>query len=626
LPDSSSGEKVGAMTTEYDKPESSEPLNRSESAGAPNDMLEAALTYSNRGWRVFPLWECRGGACTCRDSTACSRPGKHPRTSNGVNDATTDESQIRVWWREWSTANVGIATGSAGGIFVVDIDGEKGNTSWAELTKKNFVLPRTPESRTGRGSHLYFRYPASARIGSFSNPDLQIDVRGEGGYVVAPPSVHESGKPYAWVVAPDQAALIDAPEWLIREIETWSTRGSAPAGMADRSRVGAGNRNSHLHVLGSAMRGRGASDGAVRQALLAENQSLDPPLVPTEVGRTIEQVLSYAPGAPVAADPLPDPGFLADVVDAEAFNSLEFQTRPSILGSGLLGQGELAILYGQPGTNKSFLTLYLAVAVATGSAWFGQPTSQTNVGVISLELPGALLRDRIRVVVGTNPMPRTLFPIARESVRGSFDVTNEHVLSRIINFCKERSLGLLILDPLSRIHTRDENAAQEMGAVLNALRRLSLETTTSVLLVHHEGKQSRNHSGSGDLAALRGSARLESDPTLLMRMVRHGPHERGLRFVKSNFAALPEDVFLLEDPATGGLSISERKLRGREQGDANRERVRQAVIAAGKVTLRDLVSRLDLCQNTVRDHLKGLEALYDRSDHSWRLQQEGEAA
>jgi archaellum biogenesis ATPase FlaH len=614
------------MTTESDEPGNTEPPTGDAGAGASNALLEAALSYAKRGWSVLPLWECKEGVCACRDGTACGRPGKHPRISGWVKEATADESQIHEWWKSWPNANVGIATGKESGIFVIDRDGDVGSASLLKLIKEHGELPRSPESRTGEGSHRFFRYPASVRIGSFSNSNLKIDVRGDGGYVVAPPSVHQNGKQYEWVVAPEDLEPADAPDWLIREIETWSAQGRARAGAADQLRVGEGGRNTHLHGLGSVMRGRGASDETVRVALVAENQDLDLPLDNDEVERTVSSILTYERGASVDAAPLPDPGFLTGVVDAQAFSRQNFQTRPSILGEGLLGQGELGILYGQPGTNKSFLMLYLAVAVATGEAWFGQTTSQTNVGVISLEVPGAVLQRRLRVVGGAELT--TLFPIPRETAGVSFDVTSRHVLSKIIDMCKELHLGLLVLDPLSRIHTRDENAALEMGAVLNALQRLSQETRTSVLVVHHEGKQGRTTSGSGDLAALRGSARLESDPTLLMRMVRLGDHERVLRFVKSNFAQLPEDVFLQEDPATGGLSVTVRRLRGREQGNANRELVRQALntVGAAGITLRDLRTPTGLSENALRDHLHDLGASFDRADLRWRLPQGGAAA
>src|SRR4051794_7912570 len=92
---------------------------------APNqtdDLLNAALDYAARGWPVLPLWEPRGvGVCAC--GAGCQRVGKHPRTAHGVGDATTDPEQIRAWWQEWPTTNIGIATGRASGLLVVDVDG-----------------------------------------------------------------------------------------------------------------------------------------------------------------------------------------------------------------------------------------------------------------------------------------------------------------------------------------------------------------------------------------------------------------------------------------------------------------------------------------------------------------------
>jgi hypothetical protein len=177
--------------------------------------LDFALSYAEAGWAVMPLWWAVEGVCACREGAACRRPAKHPRCSGGLASATTEPSIIREWWRRWPEANVGVATGSrSGGLWVLDVDGAQGGRTLVELVATHGHIGWTLEVHTGGGgAHFYFDgsalpgVPTSAgRLG----PGL--DVRGEGGYVVAPPSIHASGYAYQWCNGRD---VEPAPPWLV---------------------------------------------------------------------------------------------------------------------------------------------------------------------------------------------------------------------------------------------------------------------------------------------------------------------------------------------------------------------------------------------------------------------------
>jgi hypothetical protein len=163
-------------------------------------MMEAALTLAARGKTVFPV----------------QPRGKIPLTSHGCKDASTDPAIVRSWWTTWPTANIGLATGPASGVFVLDIDGLEGEASLKALEMEHGHLPPTVEAITGGGGrHLFFRWPAGMEISnSAGRLGLGLDVRGRGGYVVAPPSIHPSGKGYAWSVDAVQEPA-DAPRWLL---------------------------------------------------------------------------------------------------------------------------------------------------------------------------------------------------------------------------------------------------------------------------------------------------------------------------------------------------------------------------------------------------------------------------
>ena len=170
-------------------------------APRPSTLLDWALAYASYGLRVFPLHSVREGQCSC-GSNCGKNAAKHPRVNGGFKVATTDTEQIKAWWSKWPTANIGISTGRASRLVVFDIDGTQGLTTLRTLTTRNGSLPRTPTVKTARGWHIWFRYPESALAISCSASD-GLDVRGDGGYCVAPPSVHAAGHVYQWCEADD---------------------------------------------------------------------------------------------------------------------------------------------------------------------------------------------------------------------------------------------------------------------------------------------------------------------------------------------------------------------------------------------------------------------------------------
>ncbi|MBE7507977.1 MAG: bifunctional DNA primase/polymerase [Planctomycetia bacterium] len=164
-------------------------------------MLPYALEYAARGWPVFPLHEAHNGACTCGKSN-CKSIAKHPRTPNGVRDATVDEAKILQWFKQWPTANIGIATGAESGIGVIDIDPRHGgDANITALEKTCGPLPATVTVKTGSdGRHGYFQHHGGEiRNARDIGGARGVDVRGDGGYVVAPPSIHANGNRYEWI-------------------------------------------------------------------------------------------------------------------------------------------------------------------------------------------------------------------------------------------------------------------------------------------------------------------------------------------------------------------------------------------------------------------------------------------
>jgi putative DNA primase/helicase len=182
-----------------------------------NDMSlrDAAVAFARDGFRVFPAHTIRNGACTCGGAKGCS-PGKHPiggLVPRGVLNASSDPDVVTRWWGEVPDANIGIATGSGSNLVVLDVDGPVGEATLAEIEYTYGSLPPTRQVKTGKGRHLYFRRPTGAtKIKSIARKPLGLDVRADGGYVIAPPSIHESGHRYVLDCASE---LAECPPWVV---------------------------------------------------------------------------------------------------------------------------------------------------------------------------------------------------------------------------------------------------------------------------------------------------------------------------------------------------------------------------------------------------------------------------
>ncbi len=194
-------------------------------------MIDAALNYARRGWPVLPLHTVSDGRCSCgRDD--CGSPGKHPRTAHGVKDATTDEGRIRAWWSRWPEANVAVPTG-AETFVALDLDRRDDGTDGVEVAKAlHGWEPEGPLQRTGGGGlqalYAHPGTPVSSKTGLLDG----VDVKGDGGYVVVPPSRHASGARYEWVEEPD-CTLPPLPDWVAEAVLKEPSKVESPP--ADRT-------------------------------------------------------------------------------------------------------------------------------------------------------------------------------------------------------------------------------------------------------------------------------------------------------------------------------------------------------------------------------------------------------
>lgn len=260
----------------------------------------AASIYASRfNWLVLPLHSIiNNGKCTCNNAN-CSSPGKHPRTQNGVKCGSKDSCVILKWWQKWPDANIGIATGEASGFYALDVDPRHcGESSLSELEGKYGKLPATVEAITGsNGRHILFEYPKAMRISNKVGIRPGLDIRGEGGYIVVAPSVHMSGKLYAWEQSsrPGEVAIADAPEWLLNIFKT-----NEPKSISQttnkwhelvREGVGEGQRNATIASFAGHLMRNFVNPYVVLELLVAWNATkCIPPLTTAEILAIVESI------------------------------------------------------------------------------------------------------------------------------------------------------------------------------------------------------------------------------------------------------------------------------------------------------------------------------------------------
>ncbi len=493
------------------------------------DCLKFALFYASNNYRVLPLHAVLADqSCSCENPN-CTSVGKHPLTSSGVKDATRSPARIREWWRRYPFANVGIATGQ--GLLVIDIDPRHDGS--LEALKTSIVLPETATVQTGGGGwHLYFVYKKSQyevrnSAGKLANG---IDIRGEGGYVVAPPSNHVQGS-YHWGerrtpasasellltrlgarppsatptvqrkaatqmeltahIPPAQPHQV-APSPAKPATPTPEQVAPSPAKPATRapeqvSGIPEGKRNTTLLRWSGSLRHWGASEETIVQVLQITNQACcHPPIGAEEVRAIARSACNYEPAGQQEKLALPDPGArttgLYDIKSAAIIVDQNLP-EPSWAIPGFLPEG-VTLLAGKPKMGKSWLALALANDIALGKPALGRlSTTQGAVLYLGLEDSERRVKDRlIKILEGEKP-PVGLtwggyWPALQPDGLYDLEVWLQHT----------PTARMIVIATLARVRPPGPTGGSvyaEDYAIITPLKRLAETYHVSILLVHH---------------------------------------------------------------------------------------------------------------------------------------------
>lgn len=550
--------------------------------------LGAALRYAERGIRVLPLHTPQGNGCSC-GKPDCPSPGKHPRTPNGVKDATTDPDAIRHWWTKWPDANIGLATGAESDIVVVDADGDAGLESLQTL-RLLYDLNRVPEVLTGSGGrHLYFRHPGGTfknRV-KFSSAYPGLDTRGDGGYVVAPPSLHASGVRYSWLEGegskppPFPRGFTE----IFEEPAEESHNGSSDLDLLLKpSSVPKGTRNDFLTREAGRLVRAGYRGGRLLGVLTAMNEyACVPPLPPREVEAIVQSSRDWDGGAG-DFDEIP-PEVLEQFTNPKSLLELPDPEPPAFIIRELLPDGHYIVVYGGSGVGKSTLGLLVALEVALGEGTTFEVDDSGPILWISEEDDYGVFRNRIEALCEGMRYPKDkvlsrIFPLTHTGLR----LDNPNWVDRLNETVENVDPKVIILDPWSDFFTGEENSNDVARALRRVLRRLA-QAGRAVVVVHHEGKNSeatgmaRARGAGALLDGARAAFRVSASKTAQARQL--GIH---ITCTKMSRAAKPDPFELRftisEDPLAPGTwtSATVERMGHRELEDEQRNILADEVV------------------------------------------------
>lgn len=429
-----------------------------------NELRDKALDYAEiLSWPVFPV----------------KQTGKTPATKNGFLDATTDNIKIFNWW-ESEPYNIGLPTGKESSVIVIDVDYNKSGAIW--LDENINELPKTVWSKTGNGEHIFFRYQEGIK-NSTGKLSPGVDVRGEGGYVILPPSKHVEGL-YEWTNSPFDYVLSELPGWLSSQLMIVKDK---PKPDIDNIVI-EGERNAVLTAMGGRLRRMGLNETEIFHALLEINKVRCVPLLEIPEVRNIAKSLSrYKPEEPFQMW-IPPPRKL------DKINWKETPKDPEWFIDGLIAKGDIVLLVGEPEAQKSWLALSLAKTVAHDElSWLGMAVdSDRPVIYVDEENHKTEIWRRLqRLGFDKKAYGEYLHYYSNQRVRLDKDP------AVLYNIVKESKPSLVILDSLIRFHTANEQNNVAMAELFNnGIMPLSRELGATVMLLHHVVKGDSDASGN----------------------------------------------------------------------------------------------------------------------------------
>lgn len=469
----------------------------------PSAVVEAALEYAARGKPVFP----------------CA-PDKRPLTPHGFQDATTDATTIREWWRRWPGALIGMPTGRASRIVVIDCDvgnGIDGAEAYESLAAPYGGIEHTVMALTPSGGlHFYLEAPEQEVRNSASRLALGVDVRGEGGYVIVPPSRLPDGRCYEWEASnPPKPGPM--PAWLLRMAGTHIR--PEPVATPVDGKVVSGQRNAYLASYAGRMARAGFSRQQIREAVRAENARVcNPPLTQYELERTIDKStdtwVRRAAEDGVRPVGVPEGGENDASTWPNAIDLTVLSTRdpkePEFIVEDWLPVGYATLLAGHGGVGKSGIALYLAVCNALGLDFFGLRVKARRVLYLSCEDREEVLHWRLSRICAHLGIELSqlsgkldiLDLVGRETILWERDPRTGETETEAARELRARiardGIEVLYVDGVSDTYGGNENARPEVKRFVNMLVGMVPPDTGAVVMIGHVAKPAAHASSTSE--------------------------------------------------------------------------------------------------------------------------------
>lgn len=468
--------------------------------------LDAAKSLAEQGMAVFPIIHGK----------------KIPATPHGFHDATKDHEKINALFHR-RQCNIGIKTGAESGVIVIDDDAYKNNGQSIPLLEARLgKLPVTRMAKTRAGGvHYFFKHPGpTVRIkcsaGSLANA---VDIKADGGYVVAAPSWVESDDKgpaghYEWI---NNAPIADLPEKWLNRLQHNSERSDSRAVIAswkpsqntinilgncffppEKVKDGDGRESTILRYA-ARLRAQGFDQPQIDEMLLEYNErSIEPPL---DIDVVLDRSRRYATwiqkDAPDRAELDLTGGFIG-------VSSSPPLPRNWVL-EGILISGKSAVLAGFGGVSKTQFCIHLAISIATGKPYMGRPVNAGSAMLLLGEEDDAEIARRVNAVVRYENLTTTDQNMIAHNIRGFGLVGQDIRLSsksaksiqetgstqKIIDAAKALgNVRVIVLDHAGLVHGGDFNAREDAAFTMRLVNHIAQETGAAVILLAHSPKAS----------------------------------------------------------------------------------------------------------------------------------------
>lgn len=455
-------------------------------------MKDHALYYARLGLAVFPI-----------------KPrSKHPLTSHGFKDASKDQQQIEEWWSRWPSANIGIATGQAsGGLVVIDLDVDKekgldGRVTLREWEAEHGKLPdNTWLAITGRGGYHYF-YRDTVIVKNRTGIYEGVDIRGNGGYIVAPPSIHPNGRAYEWEQDPMLYPLAEANgtvrDFLFPAPESWDQQT-----LEMSNQIPSGERTTAMVKLVCSQQAKGLSDEAIRAAVRAENEAkCIPPLTDQELETEVFPALTrYQKGTAPYQDkdfskrsnwnvqpPDKKPGLTVICLNDIEERETEWIWKPRI------PKAKVTLVQGAPGCSKTTLLCRIIADLTTGRPFLGEIDAYDGDNPFTPRKPLNVLYQITEDDFSDTIKKRLRIAGADMSRIFNIDETEKPLTfadPRVKEAIEKWNIDVVVFDPLMSYMGADVqlNVGNSAREIMNHLVSLGQETGCTFIVAAHTSKQ-----------------------------------------------------------------------------------------------------------------------------------------